>query len=701
MTTARMHAAHAAHAAALALALSAAPALLHAQYPTQPPPAGPIEPAVFPPFQEARLPNGLQLVVVENHEQPIVSISLSLPAGDAYDAAGKEGLADMVAGLLTKGAGTRTADQIAETIEGVGGSLSASAGRDFLTVDAGVLTPDAPLAFSMLADVVMRPTFPAAEVELARTQALSGLELQLSQPASIASRVFAERLYGAHPYARSATPASVRSLTRDDLVRFQRSRLRPGGALLVVAGDLPFAEARRLATAAFAGWTGAVPAAAAFPAPPARKATEIVLVHRPGSVQSNIVVGNTTFGPADDRRYAATVANQVLGAAADSRLFMTLREQKSWTYGAYSQLTRPRDVGAFRASTEVRTAVTDSAATELFAQLRRITSEPVSPVELAAARGALVGSFPLSIQTAEQIAGAVAQQKLLGLPADYLKTYRTRLAAVTADQARAGARAMVRPDQALMVVVGDGAALYDKLAAIAPVRVITPQGDALAPGDLTARAATGTLDPRRMVARRDSFAIVVQGNPVGFQRSVIEKDGDGWKLTDDSQLATVISQRTTVTMDGQLRTTRVLQTGMVQGKESSIDVTFANGRAKGSATTPTPPTGELKSVTIDTLVPANAVDDNASMAITPTMPWGPGATFTVPIFGSGDGELRTVTMAVTATEQVTVPAGAFEAYRVQVTGGKQNATMWVTTAAPNRVVRIVPDGVPIEIVLVK
>jgi hypothetical protein len=106
-------------------------------------------------------------------------------------------------------------------------------------------------------------------------------------------------------------------------------------------------------------------------------------------------------------------------------------------------------------------------------------------------------------------------------------------------------------------------------------------------------------------------------------------------------------------------------------------------------------------VTIDTLVPANAVDDNASMALTPAMPWGPRATFTLPVFGSGDGELRTVTMAVTATEQVTVPAGAFEAYRVEVTGGKQAATMWITTAAPHRVVRIVPNGVPIETVLVR
>jgi zinc protease len=208
-----------------------------AQYPKTPPPAGPLQPAPFPPFQEAVLPNGLRIVVVESHKQPIVSIALAFPAGGFHDPVGKEGLASMTAGLLTKGAGTRSADQIAEAIEGAGGSLGAGAGGDFLTLSASVLTTSLPLAFELMGDAVLRPSFPEKEVELLRTQTLSGLEAQKSQPASLASKAFREAIYGNLPYARNQSPASVKAITRQDILAFHNQRLKPGGALLVVAGD--------------------------------------------------------------------------------------------------------------------------------------------------------------------------------------------------------------------------------------------------------------------------------------------------------------------------------------------------------------------------------------------------------------------------------------------------------------------------------
>ena len=341
-------------------------------FPTKPPAAAAIKPAQFPPFQEATLANGLRVVLVESHRQPVLSLSLSFPAGNAFEPAGKEGLADMVAGLLTKGAGTRSADQIAETVEGVGGTISADAGPDFLTVRENVLSTSAPLAFEVLGDVVARPTFPEKEVELQRTQTLSGLQLELSQPASLARRFFARELYGQNPYARRPTPKSVQAVTRADLVAFQKARLRPRGALLVIAGDITMADAQRLAARAFAGWTWATPAASTVAAPPARAKTEILLVNRPGSVQSNIVVGNTTFGPADPRFFATAVAYKVLGGGSDARLCYILREQKSWTYGAYSGFSRPLGTGAFQATAEVRTAVTDSALREMLTQMRRL-----------------------------------------------------------------------------------------------------------------------------------------------------------------------------------------------------------------------------------------------------------------------------------------------------------------------------------------
>src|SRR5205814_7532711 len=190
---------------------------------------------------------------------------------------------------------------------------------------------------------------------------------------------------------------------------------------------------------AFPGWHGAPPAAPAPRPVPARTATDILLVHRPGSTQANIVLGNPTILPTDPLYYPARVATQVLGGGADSRLFLILREQKSWTYGAYASLHRYRGLGYWQATAEVRTEVADSALRELLHQIERIRTEVIPASEPAATKGFLVGTFPLTIETPSQIASQVANVKLLGLGDDYLRLYRDRLAAVTALQARASA----------------------------------------------------------------------------------------------------------------------------------------------------------------------------------------------------------------------------------------------------------------------
>lgn len=689
----------------LALGLTVAPLVLGAQgYPTTPPPAGPVRPMPFPPFQEARLANGLRLVVVESAKQPVVSLSLAFPAGDAYDPEGREGLASMVAGLVTKGAGARTSEQIAAAIEGVGGTIGATTGPDFLTVNAYVLAPQAALAFELVADAVRRPTFAEREVELLRTQTLSGLQLEQSQPDALAGRFMARQLYGAHPYSRRPSPASVRAITRDDIAAFQRSRLVPQGALLVVAGALSLAEARRLAEASFQGWTGTPPVAAAFPAPPTRNAREILLVHRAGSVQANIVVGNTTFPPTSAQQYAARIANHVLGGGADSRLFAILREQKGWTYGAYSALNRPRGVGSFTATAEVRNEVADSALAELFRQLERITTEPIPDAELEAARGALVGRFPLTVETVQQVAGQVTSSILLGLPQDYLATYRTRLAAVTAQQALEGARAAIRPGQAATVVVGDAKVLLGPLAAIAPVRVVGTDGAEVPMEQLIGggEAARPTLDLRAIAAGRDSFAVMFQGNAVGSQVVTVTRSADGFEIDD---LTTIplggIEQRTTLSLDpnGELR--QVRQAGRTGPANTSIEVTVSGGRATGRATVPQPPAGAMGTTEIDVAVPGGTIDDNAVTTFLPALPWSPTASFTLNVLSSAQGRVRQVTLAVTGTEAVTVPAGEFQTYRIEMSGGDTPVTMFVTTAAPHRVVKIAPAGAPIELVLVR
>jgi hypothetical protein len=415
-------------------------------------------------------------------------------------------------------------------------------------------------------------------------------------------------------------------------------------------------------------------------------------------VQSNIVVGNLVGGPADEARYAATIANKVLGGGTDARLFDILREKKGWTYGAYSSLTRPRGTGAFSATAEVRTEVTDSALVEMMAQLRRLGSETVSPAELENAKGAAVGVFPLTVETAQQVAERVATVKTLGLPADYLQTYRTKLSAVTAPAVRQVAQQWVRPQQALIVVVGDGAKIYEKLKGIAPVRIVTPQGDAMTPADLAPPTAQLALDLTRLAARRDSFVVRVQGNPMGASVYDVAKEGDGWVLKEATTIAGgMIQQGTTLRTDAALAPRLLEQRGKMQGQETKGDVTFAAGRAKGAAIAASPE--GLKPVTIDLALPAGTIDDNAVALALPLMRWAAGAKQTVSVFASGKGTVTPTTFSVAGTEQVTVPAGTFEAFRIEQSGGPQALTYFVTTAAPYRLVKVMAG--PLELVLAK
>ena len=689
-------------AAPLALALLAgAPAIATAQFPTSPPPAGPIKATVFPPFREATLPNGVRLIVVESHKQPVVSLTLALPAGGAYDPVGKEGLASTTAELLKHGAGSRSAEQFSEAIERVGGTITTATNNDFLFVNAGALSGDAALAFELLGDAVARPHFDEKELELVRTRSLSALQFQLGQPASIAQITFARELYGASGYGRNATPASVRTITHDDVVAYHKARVRPTGALLVVAGDIDLAAATTLATSAFNGWTGAAPATMKLVAPAPRTKTEIVLVHRPSSVQANIIVGGATFAPTDPRYYPVTVANRVLGVGAHARLFSILREQKSWTYGAYSALSRPRGVGSFQATVEARNEVADSALMELLKQVRRLRTEPVPAAELSDAKSALVGAFPLSIETADQVASQVATARLLGLPANYLSTYRTRLAAVSATDLSTAVRSTIQPDKALVVVVGDATVLYDRLNKIAPVRLVRPTGEPMQPSDLVAKAApAATVDMSQVAAVADSFTIVINGNPLGTMSHRVEKTGDGIRITERMSIANgMVAQATDLMLSAKGEMRSVKQTGSVQGQQTSIDATYAGNRVKGTATTPAP--GGPKTVSYDTTIVAGSIDDNATLAALPTLPWSKTATFSIPVFGSGQGTQRMVTYKVTGTQSLTVPAGTFDTFVVETSGGPAPVTLYITTAKPFRVVKLAPQGSPMEVVLAK
>jgi zinc protease len=685
----------------LAVALGAAAVPAHAQYPTEPPAPLPLTKLGFPPFREARARNGLEIVLVENHRLPVVSLQLSIPTGSVHDPAGKRGVAEMVGDLLTKGTATRSADEIAAAIEGVGGSLSASAGDDFFTLGSTVLTDGTELAFELMGDVLLNASYPESEIELTRRRLLSALEVERSSPDALADRFFAATLYGQHPYGLRQSTASLEAVTPADIRAFAAANLKPDGALLVVAGDITLDRARQLVDRHLGAWRGKVPARA-YGRPPLPKASEIVLVHRPGSEQANIVVGNLGLRPGVPEYYPATVANKILGGGADSRLFLILREQKGWTYGAYSSLQRRYDVGPFQATAEVRTAVADSALTEMLAQLDRIRTEAVPDSELVSAKGFLTGVFPLTIETPQQIAGQVAAQKRLGLGNDYLERYRDRIAAVTAGQVRGVAETVIRPDSAVVVVVGDGVALYERLAALLPVRIIDTDGKPLAPDDLAAPVGLPVFDVAQLAPRRDSLQVVIQGNPMGAQTLEVSTEGD----------AIVLVERTTIPLMGMVQETRMVldggtlalrsvdQTGQVGPQAAETHLVVANGRITGRAQTPQPG-GQVKVVEVDTAFAAGTLEANQVAAVLPALALEDGATFALNVMNGSDASLRQYQVRVEPGAPVTVPAGTFEVFKLNVSGGPVPLTLYVTRQAPRRIVRIEAVGQPFVLELVQ
>lgn len=684
----------------VAALVALAPVRAAAQFPSSPPAPGPLEAAQFPPFLDSVLTNGLRVIVVQNAKQPVLSVTLAMPAGAVNDPTGKSGVASFAATLLTKGGGSRSAEQVAEAIEGVGGNISSSAGVDFLTINSAVLSSDRTLAFELVADAAMRPLFPATEVELLRQQTLSGLALEKSQPAAIAARAFAKALYGDHPYGRREDEASVRAITRDDLVAFHQTYVKPSQAILVLAGDIDSTEALRLAEASFGGWTGRAAAPPVARAAPQRARTEILLVHRPGSVQSNLMVGNTTWMPTDQRGFALSVANQMLGGASDSRLFQVLREQKGWTYGAYSGVTRNRMLGSFSATAEVRNEVTDSALVELLSQMRRIGTEMPPQDEYERAKLTLVGRFPLQVETAAQVASQVANARLLGLPVDYVQTYRQRLSSVTPPQMLSAARAGIRADAALIVVVGDAMQVGPALGRIAPVTMVDVEGQPVAQADLS-RPVTGVaLDLARMAPASDSFSIIFQGQALGAQANTLERTPTGWRATERTVLGPVGTQNSEVHLGpaGEMRSVNL--SGRLQGQDVRLDVRFENGRATGSGVSPSqagPKPVEFR----DVEVPPGVFDDNAIQHLLPYFQWAPGKRIDFSVFASGKGVIEQRTLTVVAEEAVVVPLGTFGAYRVSYTGGEAPGTYWIESAAPHRVLKFGPSAIPLEFVRVR
>ncbi len=343
-----------------------------------PPPLGP-RPLNLPDPFEARLANGLQLTFIEDRRLPLISFRLAFRSGDANDPAELPGLSDMLSHLLTEGTDSRTSRQIAEEIERIGATLSVGSSSDFTTIAASGLAIFGDEILELLADVTLRASFPQDEVDLARENTKQMLIQQRAQPNFLASERMAQVMFGEHPYSRvSLTDEMLDGLKRDDLVAFRQKTFIPNNASLIVIGDFEQDALRARMEQLFANWQPGAIANSAFPPPPQRTRRTIYLVDRPGSAQSNIIIGNEGITRTSADYFPMLLMHTILGANASSRLFMNLREHKGYTYGAYSNLDARHLAGTFRASAEVRSAVTGDSLHEFFYELNRIRDEAVS-----------------------------------------------------------------------------------------------------------------------------------------------------------------------------------------------------------------------------------------------------------------------------------------------------------------------------------
>lgn len=430
----------------------------------------------FPEFQiplvrEHTLPNGLHVLVIERHTLPKVSFRLGINLGTKHDPAEKKGLSELLSAALKKGTAQRDYQTISDTIESVGGELDSDVNEDGFFVFGEFFSDYLYLGLELLGEMILSPEFPGEEVEKERRKLITNLANENSSPQFLARRRMIELLFHPHPYGSYKTEQSLQNISRADLLDFHRRYFVPQNSFLVFAGDIKLEEAVRKGEKVFGEWKGNSGEQSKFTTPAATDRPIVNIVDRPGSEQVNLLLGNLLFARNHPDYHPMLVMNKILGGGGSGRLFLYLREEKGYTYGAYSSLSPLKETGAWLANAEVRPEVTLGALDAFFEKFREIKTEPVTAVELKNAQRYLVGSFPLKNETPTSIAALLLQQKLYGLPKDYWQNYAHLIEKVSSAEVRKVARKYIREQQMAVVVVGDAKQLAGKLEKFGQVEV--------------------------------------------------------------------------------------------------------------------------------------------------------------------------------------------------------------------------------------
>ncbi len=432
--------------------------------------AGPVQAADINPVRYVA-PNGLTVLVLEQHALPIVQVHALVKTGSVQDPPGKAGLANLVASLLDEGTATRSATQLAEQIEFVGGQLVVKGGDDFTTASVKVLKKDRELGVSLLADILLRPSFPEKELRRVRSQIVGEMQSEKDDPGTIAAKAFNQLVFAGHPYRWpvNGTEATLTAVTRKDVQQFYGREYLPNQTILTIVGDITVEQAKALVAAYFGAWKQATPPPrVTTPAAPVTKPV-VKLIQKELS-QATIMLGHQGISRTNPDFYAVTVMNYILGAGGfSSRLMNSIRDNQGLAYGVGSTFDANLMPGAFMVSLQTRNETANQAIAGVLTELNGIRDAPVTDEELADAKAYLMGSFPLRLDTTGKLAEVLSQVEFYGLGMDYFTRYPSWIEKVTKEDVLRVAKQYLNPTTYALVVVANQAKAQVKPTANATV----------------------------------------------------------------------------------------------------------------------------------------------------------------------------------------------------------------------------------------
>jgi predicted Zn-dependent peptidase len=457
---------------AVAISTLCAP-VLHAQTAAKAPAAaaspvpayGADKPLPVPKIARKTLANGLEVWVVPRTGLPRVDFVLAVRgAGYAADDAQHPAFASLLANLLNEGTAKRSSRAVAEAAQGMGGSVGAGTSNDGITVYGNALASNAAPMAALLAEVAREPSFPDAEVQLAKINALQALKAAEARPAFRAERAVSRVVYGDHPYGRTTATAEAITSVDAALLRAEHAkRFRPERSLLVITGRIKEADAMKLAEAAFGSWKSTGPALPDTPAAAAAMPPQRLLLERAGSVQSTLRLGRPGAAASVEDYVPLRLASTILGGGFSSRVNLNLREEKGYTYGASAGARMSRNGGAIIGGADVRNEVTGAALGEYFKEYRKLGTELVGDEELSMNKRYVAGTYLVTNQLQGAVAGTLANNWLVGLPPETLGSFVPKIQKVSAEQVRDMGKKYFTPETQSIVVVGDKAAVAEQL----------------------------------------------------------------------------------------------------------------------------------------------------------------------------------------------------------------------------------------------